>query len=61
MAEILTEAGRKARNAYLREYRRRKKERYHDSVTRHWNRVGAQMEAEEAKRKEEEAEKNEAR
>lgn len=61
MAEIITEAGRRARAAYLREYRRRKKERINDSITRHWNRLGAQMEAEEEKRKEAEAEKNEAR
>lgn len=61
MAEKLTEAGRRARNAYRREYRRRRKEQINDSITRHWNRLGAQMEAEEAKRKEEEAEKNEAR
>jgi len=53
MAVELTEAGRKARAAYLREYRKRNKERLKDNATTHWNKVGAQMEAEEAAEKEE--------
>lgn len=46
MAAELTEAGRKARAAYLREYRKRRKEQIKDNQIRHWNKVGAQMEAE---------------
>jgi len=51
MAVELTEAGRKARAAYLREYRKRNKERLKDNAVTHWNKVGAQMEAEEAAKK----------
>lgn len=54
MAIEITEAGRKARAAYLREYRKRNKERLKDNITTHWNKVGAQMEAEKADEKEQE-------
>jgi len=56
MAVELTEAGRKARAAYLREYRKRNKERLKDNAITHWNKVGAQMEAERAKKEEKDQE-----
>jgi len=56
MAVELTEAGRKARAAYLREYRRKNKERIKDNATKHWNEVGARMEVERAKKEEKDQE-----
>lgn len=49
MAIELTEAGREARTAYLREYRKRNKERIKDNAIAHWNAIGAQIEAEKKK------------
>ncbi len=56
MAVELTEAGRKARAAYLREYRKRNKERLKDNATAHWNKVGERMEVERAKKEEKDQE-----
>lgn len=46
----LTETGRKARAVYLREYRKRNKERIKDNAIAHWNAVGAQLETEKKKK-----------
>ena len=45
MAHVeLTEAGRAARNAYYREYRREKRERERERKIQYWNRVAERRE-----------------
>lgn len=53
MATELTEAGREARAAYMREYRRRRKEQIKENFVRYWNKVGEQREAEKEKKRKE--------
>lgn len=49
----LTEAGLEARKKYMREWQRKNREKKRDMENRRWNKIGEQMEAEEAaKRKE---------
>lgn len=47
MAVELTEAGREARRKYMREWQRKNRARLRDQENRYWNKLGAQMEAEE--------------
>jgi len=54
MAVELTEAGLEARRKYMREWQRKNRERKRDMENRRWNKIGEQMEAEEAAKKEEE-------
>lgn len=52
----LTEAGLEARRKYMREWQRKNREKKRDMENRHWNKIGEQMEAEEAAKKEKDQE-----
>lgn len=51
MAVELTEAGLEARRKYMREWQRKNREKKRDMENRRWNKIGEQMEAEEAAKK----------
>jgi len=53
MAVKLTEAGLEARRKYMREWQKKNREKKRDMENRRWNKIGEQMEAEEAAEKEE--------
>ncbi|MCD8100943.1 MAG: hypothetical protein LUE06_10330 [Oscillospiraceae bacterium] len=48
----LTDAGREARRIYMREWQRKHRAVLREKQNNYWNKIGAQMEAENAERKE---------